>query len=66
MLTLILATLLQPLQALLKTTGLDLRQWLICTGAAWSIVVVSEIRKAIRRRSTTGPVPAGPESPSEG
>jgi len=30
-----------------------------------SIIVVSEIRKAIRRRAA-GPVPAGTESPTEG
>ncbi len=65
-LTLILATVLGPLQALLKTTGLDVRQWLICTGVALSIVVVSEIRKAIRRRTAAKVVPAGAGSPSEG
>jgi Ca2+-transporting ATPase len=51
-LTLILATVFGPLQSLLKTTGLDLQQWLICTGAALSIVVAAEVRKAIRRRKT--------------
>ncbi|HZA72235.1 MAG TPA: cation-transporting P-type ATPase, partial [Propionibacteriaceae bacterium] len=50
-LTLILATVLEPLQKLLETTSLDIQQWLICTGAALSIIVVSEIRKAIRRRA---------------
>ena len=50
-LTLILATVLGPLQKLLETTSLDIQQWLICTGAALSIIVVSEIRKAIRRRA---------------
>jgi Ca2+-transporting ATPase len=50
-LTLILATVLGPLQAFLKTTSLDGEQWLICTCAALPIIVVSEIRKAVRRRN---------------
>jgi len=49
-LTLILATVLGPLQKLLETTSLDVQQWLICICAGLAIVVVSEIRKAIRRR----------------
>jgi P-type Ca2+ transporter type 2C len=48
-LTLILATVLGPLQTFLKTTSLDGRQWLICTGVALTIVVVAEIRKLLRR-----------------
>src|SRR5499427_1578074 len=64
-LTLILATVLGPLQKLLETTSLDVQQWLICACVALSIIVVSEIRKAIRRRAA-GPVPAGTESPAEG
>jgi Ca2+-transporting ATPase len=48
-LTLILATVLGPLQTFLKTTSLDGRQWLICTGVALTIVAASEIRKAVRR-----------------
>jgi P-type Ca2+ transporter type 2C len=50
-LTLLLATVFGPLETFLKTTNLDVRQWLICIGAALSIVVVSEIRKALRRRN---------------
>jgi hypothetical protein len=53
-LTLLLATVFGPLQAFLKTTSLDARQWLICLAVALSIVVVSEIRKAVRRHSTPG------------
>jgi len=34
----------------LPTTGLDVRQWLVCTGVALSIIVAAEIRKALRRR----------------
>ncbi len=49
-LTLILATVLGPLQHLLETTSLDVQQWLICICAGLAIVVVSEIRKAVRRR----------------
>jgi Ca2+-transporting ATPase len=64
-LTLILATVLGPLEKLLETTSLDVQQWLICICVGLAIVVVSEIRKAIRRRAT-GPVPASPESPAEG
>jgi len=32
-------------------TGLDVQQWLICTAVALSIIVASEIRKAVKRRS---------------
>jgi P-type Ca2+ transporter type 2C len=64
-LTLILATVLVPLQKLLETTSLDVQQWLICICAGLAIVVVSEIRKAIRRRAGA-PAAAGPESPAEG
>jgi Ca2+-transporting ATPase len=56
--TLFLATVFGPFQAFLTTTNLDIQQWLICTAVALSIIVVSEIRKAIlhritRRRVTT-------------
>jgi P-type Ca2+ transporter type 2C len=53
-LTLILSTVLGPLQEFLATTSLDVQQWLICTGVALSIIVASEIRKAIRRRNAAG------------
>ena len=48
-LTLMLATVFGPLEAFLKTTPLDVRQWLICLAVSLSIVVVTEIRKAVRR-----------------
>jgi P-type Ca2+ transporter type 2C len=64
-LTLILATVFGPLQKLLDTTSLDVQQWLICSCVALSIIVVSEIRKAVRRR-TGGTAPARAESPTEG
>jgi Ca2+-transporting ATPase len=51
LLILILATVLGPLEALLDTTPLDVQQWLICACVALSVVVVSEIRKAVRHGS---------------
>ena len=52
---LILSTVLGIFQAVLKTVGLDVRQWLICTAVALSIVVAAEIRKAVLRRSAAPP-----------
>ena len=54
--TLLLTTVFGPLQTLLKTTTLDVRQWLICLAVALSIIVVAEIRKAVRRRTAPGGV----------
>jgi P-type Ca2+ transporter type 2C len=51
LLTLILSTVFAPLQAMLDVTNLSIGQWLACGAVALSIVVVSEIRKAIRRRA---------------
>jgi Ca2+-transporting ATPase len=62
-LTLILSTVFGPFEALLKTTSLDLPQWLICTAVALSVIVASEIRQAIRRRRAAEAVPAGPPVP---
>jgi len=56
--TLFLATVFGPFEAFLKTTHLDVRQWLICTAVALSIIVASEIRKAIGRRTAHQSVPA--------
>jgi magnesium-transporting ATPase (P-type) len=53
-LTLLMTTVFGPLQAFLKTTSLDVRQWLICLAVALSIVVVSEIQKAVRRHAAPG------------
>jgi Ca2+-transporting ATPase len=58
-LTLILATVLGPVQAFLDTTSLTFGQWLICLALSVIILVVSEIWKAIRRRQTPAP-PAVP------
>ncbi len=40
---------------MLKTVQLDVRQWLICTAVALSIVVAAEIRKAILRQTAAPP-----------
>ncbi|HJY62399.1 MAG TPA: cation-transporting P-type ATPase [Streptosporangiaceae bacterium] len=53
-LTLLLTTVFGPLQTFLKTTSLDVRQWSICLAVALSIVVVSEIYKAVRRHTAAG------------
>jgi magnesium-transporting ATPase (P-type) len=52
--TLLLTTVFGPLQSFLTTTTLDVRQWLICLAVALSIVVMSEIQKAARRRTASG------------
>jgi Ca2+-transporting ATPase len=48
---LVLSTVLGIFQAVMKTTRLDVRQWLICTVVALAIVAAAEIRKAVRRRT---------------
>ena len=52
----------------MKTVTLDVRQWLICTAVALSVVAAAEIRKASRggrpRRLSSPPAPARPEPPS--
>ena len=63
-LTLILATVFGPLEALLKTTSLDVQQWLICICVALSVIVVSEIRKAVRRRAAAQTAQAGQTVPA--
>jgi Ca2+-transporting ATPase len=54
--TLFLATVFGPFQAFLKTTNLDVRQWLACAAVALAVVVASELRKAVLRRITPGRV----------
>ena len=44
----VMATLVAPCQAVLKTTPLDENQWLLCLGVALSVVVVSELKKLSR------------------
>jgi Ca2+-transporting ATPase len=48
---LVLSTVLSIFQTVMKTTTLSVREWLICTAAALSIVVAAEVRKAARRRT---------------
>jgi Ca2+-transporting ATPase len=49
---LVLSTVLGIFHTVMKTVRLDLRQWLICTAAALSIVVAAEIRKAVLRHTS--------------
>jgi Ca2+-transporting ATPase len=44
---LFLATVFGPFQAFLKTTNLDIQQWLGCAAVALSVIAASEIRKAM-------------------
>jgi Ca2+-transporting ATPase len=46
-----LSTVLGIFQAVMKTTRLDVPQWLTCTAVALSIVAAVEIRKAVQRRT---------------
>ena len=48
---LVLSTVLGIFQTVMKTVRLDVRQWLICTAVALSIVAAAEIRKAALRRT---------------
>ena len=65
---LVLSTVLSIFQTVLKTVRLDVRQWLICTAVALSIVAAAEIRKAVLRQTTAKTIhPAGgpgPEPPT--
>jgi P-type Ca2+ transporter type 2C len=56
--TLLLTTVFGPLETFLKTTPLDVRQWLICLAVSLSIVVVTEIRKAVSRTQVARNHPA--------
>ena len=49
-LTLVLATVFDPLRRFLDTTAIDAQLWAICFLVACSVVVASEIRKIILRR----------------
>jgi len=61
----ILATVLGPLQKLLETTSLDVQQWLICILVSLSVLVASEIRKFVLRRSAPQAAPATEGGPDE-
>ncbi len=47
----VMATIVGPCQAILKTTALDEDQWLLGAAVALSIIVVSLIRKVVLRRT---------------
>jgi Ca2+-transporting ATPase len=64
-LTIFLATTFSPLQRVLDTTELNLEQWAICLVAAASIIVVTEVRKIVRRRRPA-PLPEAPKVALEG
>jgi len=53
-----LATSLDLFQRLLGTTSLDVVQWLICIGAALTVIVLTEIRKMVLRRRGSATPPA--------
>ena len=70
---LVLSTVLDIFQTVIRTVRLDVRQWLICTAVALSIVAAAEARKAVLRRSAAGairpasapgPEPLPPERPA--
>jgi Ca2+-transporting ATPase len=61
---LILSTVLSIFQTVMKTVRLDVRQWLICTAVALSIVVAAEVRKAVLRQTAAKAIhPAGGPGP---
>ena len=61
---LVLSTVLSIFQTVLKTVRLDVRQWLICTAVALSIVAAAEIRKTVLRQTTAKTIhPAGGPGP---
>ena len=61
---LVLSTVLSIFQTVIRTVRLDVRQWLICTAVALSIVVAAEIRKAVLRRTAAKAIhPAGGPGP---
>ena len=57
---LVLSTVLGIFHTVLHTVTLDVPQWLICAAVALSVVVATEIRKAVRRRPAAQAIqPAG-------
>ena len=55
MLTIILATELGFLQRLLGTVSLTGEQWLVCIGVALSLIVVEEVKKALKIKTDEAP-----------
>ena len=63
-LLLVVSTVLDIFQTVIRTVRLDVRQWLICTAVALSIMVAAEIRKAVLRRTAVKAIhPAGGPGP---
>jgi magnesium-transporting ATPase (P-type) len=61
---LVLSTVLGIFQTVIRTARLDVRQWLICTAAALSIVAAAEIRQAVQRLIAAKAIPrAGATTP---
>ena len=54
-LTIILATELPFLQRLLATVSLTGEQWLVCIGVALSLIVVEEVKKALKIKTDEAP-----------
>jgi P-type Ca2+ transporter type 2C len=52
---LVLSTVLGIFRTVMKAATLGVRQWLICTAVALSVVVAAGIRKAVRRRTAAPP-----------
>jgi len=48
--TLVLTTVLGPLQAFLGTIALDTQQWLVCIAASLPVLIASELRVVVSRR----------------
>jgi P-type Ca2+ transporter type 2C len=61
LLTVFLATTFGPLQRVLDTTELAVDQWAICIAVSLSIIVITELRKIVRRsrRGQAAQAPAG-------
>jgi Ca2+-transporting ATPase len=60
LLSVFLATTFGPLQRILDTTELTVDQWALCIVLASSIIVVAEVRKLLRRRSSVAPAAGTP------
>ena len=56
----VLATEFGPFQRLLQTVELDLSQWTVCILVAASVIVVTEVYKAVQRRRLAAAPPAAP------
>ncbi len=66
LLTIFLATTFGPLQRMLDTTELSVDQWAICIAVSASIIVIAELRKVLRRRSSAEAAQAALGAPARG